>query len=192
MGGVASGKSTAARELDRLGAVVLDADRLAHEALESPSIAAAVVGKFGKEIVLPDGSLNRKKIAARVFEDIALRRWLESLLHPQVREKIDAGLAQAAKEGRRVVVLDVPLLAEAGLLDRCDTTLFIEASPSLREARAQSARGWAPGELAQREKNQADLEKKRQLAKHVIENSGSVKELESKIRSWLDIVLEKR
>lgn len=186
LGGVASGKSTVAAELERLGAVVLDADRLAHEVLAEPAVARAVRARLGEGIEAADGSLDRKKIAALVFADRELKAWLEAQIHPRVREKILAGIAAAGTTGKRAVVLDVPLLAEGPLLALCDTTIFVAAPESVREARAQEERGWAAGELAKREAHQRDLEEKQRLAKHVIENSGSLEELRTKVRRWFE------
>lgn len=191
LGGVASGKSTVARALERLGATVLDADRLAHEVLEEPQVAAAVRAKFGPGVEAADGSLDRKKIASRVFADETLRKWLEAQIHPRVRERIREGIDAARAAGKSLVVLDVPLLAEGGLIALCDTTLFVAAPAEQREARARRERGWQPGETARRESRQAALEDKRRLAQHEIENSGSIEELETKVRVWLDNLLKK-
>ncbi|QDT68695.1 Dephospho-CoA kinase [Planctomycetes bacterium MalM25] len=170
-GGIASGKSFVAALLAERGAVVLDADRHAHAVLDEPAVRAALVERWGAEIVAEDGSLNRAAIAGRVFGDsdeaLAERRFLEGLVHPRVRERLRDELEAARQRGVPAAVLDIPLLIEAGWAEECDTVLFVDTPAGVRQARA-AERGWSPEELVRREAAQTPIEEKRKTATAVI------------------------
>lgn len=176
LGGIASGKSAVAALLAGGRGVVLDADRYAREALDSPDVLERLREAFGPSALGPDGHADRIFLAQRVFTDAEARRRLEGWIHPLVRERILSGLAAARERGAERVVLDVPLLlendAEHGLARLCDHLVFVEASEATRAGRATS-RGWAEGEVARREAAQMPLEDKRRRAAYVIHNDGT-------------------
>ncbi|RKY20211.1 MAG: hypothetical protein DRQ55_08435 [Planctomycetota bacterium] len=132
----------------------------------------------------PSGPLNRPLLAQRAFADPTATADLNAIVHPWVRQQLLAGLAGA---GSRPVVLDVPLLLESPLAERVDTWLLVRAPETAREARSE-ARGWSPGERSRRESAQADLPAKARRADHVLENSGTIEDLERR----LDALLLKR
>jgi dephospho-CoA kinase len=175
-GGIASGKSRVAALLSDHGAFVLDADRLAHRELERPEVRASVTAAFGPEVVA-QGTIDRRALAGLVFSDPVRLRRLESILHPRVLAVIGAEidrLAERREDGRRgVVVLDAPLLVEAGGAGLCDETLFIEASRETRQRRARE-RGWDERELERREAHQRPLAEKRAAATTVVHNDGDL------------------
>lgn len=182
-GGVASGKSRVGAMLAARGAKVLDADRMAHAELERPEVRDEVVALLGPEVRGPGGALDRAAIARAVFGDRARLARLEGIVHPRVMAEIGAEIERArAPEGgtRRVIVLDAPLLAEAGGMGLCDERLFVDAPREVRERRA-AERGWAPGELERREARQRGLAEKRSEATFVIDNGGDLAATEARV-----------
>ena len=174
MGGVGAGKSTVAGMLRELGAGVHDADHAVHETWREAEVKEAAVRLLGDGILKPDGEVDRAAVAERVFPDPAKLKALEGLLHPRVRLRMEAWLADERARGAKAAVLDVPLLMEAGLDGLCNLLLFVEAPESLRETRAAGARGWAAGETARRQALQGDLAAKRAKAHAVISNAGDL------------------
>jgi dephospho-CoA kinase len=175
LGGIASGKSRVAALLAGPGGEVLDADRLAREALTSPEGVARLREDFGPEVIGPDGAPDRAALAERVFSDPEARRRLEDWTHPVVRASIRERLAEARARGALRVVLDVPLLLENdarhGLTALCDHLVFVDTPLEERDRRAVRDRHWKPGEVARREAAQLSLEEKRARADAVIDNS---------------------
>jgi dephospho-CoA kinase len=189
LGGIASGKSAVARLLAGDDGTVLDADVLAREALESESICARLVEHFGPDVLGADGRPDRTFLAERVFERTEERRRLEGWIHPLVRDRILAGLAEARALGRERIVLDVPLLLENNsehrLADLCDFLVFVEVDEEERDRRAVASRHWTPGEVARREAAQMPVDRKRAHAQHVIRNQGTLEELQLAVRETL-------
>ena len=191
IGGIGSGKSTVSGLLRDLGAAVIDADALAHQALDDPALRAAIAARFGSEVLDDGGRVIREKLAARVFgpENEAARRDLNAIIHPPVRERIRAMLADGRREGRRVVVLDVPLLLESPFRGDCDEILLIRADLDSRRART-AGRGWKSGELEARESAQSPMEKKLEAATAIIDNDGDLNVLRTRVedlfRTWSD------
>ena len=190
LGGIAAGKSEVARLLAGPGGMVLDADALAREAIDSPAVLARLREGFGAAAIGPDGRADRGFLAERIFSDAAARKLLEGWIHPLVRAKILAGLEAAEARGVERVVLDVPLLlendAEHGFARACDHLVFVDASAAERDRRARASRGWPPGEVARREAAQMPLAEKRRRARWVIRNEGSPEELRSAVQRILD------
>lgn len=159
VGRMAAGKSTVARRFAERGAVVLDADALAHEALDEPEVRAAVVARFGADVLGPDGRVRRAAVARLVFgpdpAQASALADLEAIVHPWVRARLDARLAELraaeAADGRpRVAVLDVPLLVQAGWAAACDWVVVVECTDAVRHERL-AARGIGPAERLARE-----------------------------------------
>lgn len=186
LGGIASGKSAVARMLAGEGGVVIDADALAREALESAEVRFRLLSEFGGSVFRPDGAVDRERLAARVFSSPEARARLEGWIHPRVRGRIRAGLEEARANGRNPVVLDVPLLLENdrehGLAKRCDFLVFVAADAELRDRRAVERRNWSPGEVARREKTQMPLEQKESMARYVIRNEADLEALAVRVR----------
>jgi len=192
LGGIASGKSTVARLLAGENGTVLDADVLAREALESEPLRDLLVEHYGSDVLGADGRPDRSYLAEKVFERAEERRRLEGWIHPLVRERILAGLAEARALGRERIVLDVPLLLENDgqqrLADLCDFLIFVEVDEEERERRAVTHRQWTPGEVVRREAAQMPLDRKRARAQYVIKNQGTPEELEEAVRETLAAV----
>ena len=182
VGGVAAGKSTVADMFARRGLRHIDADAHARAAARDPAALAEIERQSGARFVR-DGALDRPALAAHVFADPAAKARLEAILHPRVRARIEAELAEARSAGVSTL-LDVPLLFEAGLFEVCDTVVFVDADDDVRRARA-ATRGWADDELARRERNQLPIAEKRRRADHVIDNSGPLENTESAVATLL-------
>ncbi|MDR0869621.1 MAG: dephospho-CoA kinase [Planctomycetaceae bacterium] len=187
IGGIASGKSTVARMFQQLGVVRIDADQLAHLALELPEIKAAVRERWGGAVFDADGNPDRRKIAAAVFEPSEKSRqelvFLQKLIHPVVGAGVAARLKKAETEKVPLVLLDAPLLLEAGWEGLVDKIVFVDAPLPVRLSRA-AARGWSEQEFIARERNQLPVEKKRIHADVVIGNSGTEDETLEQVRHF--------
>ncbi len=189
LGGIASGKSRAAELLAGSQGVVIAADALAHQVLDSIEVRALLVERFGEQILDSEGAIDRPALARVVFEDPQARHELEGWTHPRVRARILEELSQAQRLGVPRIVLDVPLLLETAtrpagsplespsLPGLCDLLIFVDAPPEVREQRARERRGWPAGEVARREAAQIPLDEKRERADHVLLNTGTEDEL---------------
>ncbi len=188
-GGIGAGKSAVAGILADLGCVVSDSDRDAREVLADPEVLEVLRGWWGDDVVGTDGRLDRSRIAGRVFGDDSERARLEGLVHPRLHRLREARFRAAAAD-TRALVIDAPLLFEAELDAQCDAVLFIDAPLRRRLDRVVSGRGWDEAELHRREGAQIPLDEKRSRATHVIENHGTAMELEARVRTVLDRILE--
>ncbi len=188
-GGIASGKSAVASELAALGAVVLDADRAAHEVLNLPNVQLALVERWGKNVLKSSGEIDRTIVAQHVFSDEesgrSELRFLEKTLHPRIREQFEAKLAELSAVGTAVAVpvavIDAPLLLEAGWETLCDSLVFVD-SPRSERLRRASLRNWSEEEFANREALQMPIAEKRQRSTHVLDNSGTQEDLRELVR----------
>lgn len=168
LGGIASGKSHYARELQHLGCPVISADDLVSELYRRPEILQTLSQWWGPQVLLPDGTLNRPAVASLIFSDSTQRARLESLLHPHILSLCHDRTTAASRRNPPppAIVWDIPLLRETHLDRHCSLLVFVDTPDLLRQSRA-AARGWPPGQLAQRELAQLPLTEKRQLA-HLI------------------------
>jgi len=177
VGGVASGKSLVAEQLQQLGAGVLDADRAGHEVLEEPAVKQALAARWGQGVFDADGRVNRRALAEIVFaptpqasQELAA---LEKITHPRIKIVLQSRMKQMAAQGTTVVVLDAPVMFKAGWDALCDQIVFVDVPEAVRRQRA-ATRGWSGEEFARREAAQELLSWKRSRADVVIDNSGTV------------------
>ena len=187
-GGIGSGKSTVSEMLAEHGAVILDADAFARDAVRigSPS-HDRVVERFGPEVVLSDGELDRPKLAEIVFADEASRRDLEAIVHPEVRRRI-ADEIRANADTSRVVVLESPLLIEMGQHGLCDVVVVVAASADDAITRLV-ARGMREADARARQAAQLPLREKAKVADVLLDNGGDLQELRAQVeRLWEDLV----
>ncbi|MBM43602.1 MAG: dephospho-CoA kinase [Phycisphaerae bacterium] len=187
-GGIGAGKSRVAAILREKGCVVSDADALAKAMLDETSVREAIAGWWGDAVFDEDGHVDRAAVAERVFEHPEELKKLESLLHPLV-ERARKAEFEAAPEGTRALVIDAPLLFEAGLAEQCDAILFVDAPRSIRLERVVEARGWSPEELDRREDRQMPLDEKRARAHHVLQNHGGIDDLDEQVDRILEALL---
>lgn len=184
-GAIGSGKSAVARELGRRGALVIDSDQEAKQALDRPLVRNELVKWWGPSILDPDDRVDRAKVAAIIFSDPEQRRRLETLVHPLVRQTRAALVKQAADKGVRLVVVDAPLLYEAGVDQECDKVVFVDAPRATRLDRVHRTRGWSDDELTRREKAQLPLEEKRSRADAIITNDADEAQLALRVGQFL-------
>lgn len=172
-GGVGTGKSTVSRMLRDRGAVLIDADEIAHRVIlpDGPAYAG-LVKAFGPGIVAPDGTINRRELGRRAFADAAGARLVESIIHPAVIEVVRGRLAEAAAAGAGAAVIDVPLLYESGLDQLCGQVWVVTADPAVQRERVSAREGAAAGEVLARERWQVPMAEKTARADAVIDNSG--------------------
>lgn len=188
LGGVASGKSFVAKQLESLGAGLLDADRAGHDVLRTPRVEDAARERWGREVFSTDGRIDRIRLAGVVFADSreagVERRYLEKLTHPLIRALLEEQKKQFVDDGRVAVVLDAPLLLEAGWDGFCDILVLIETPRELRLARSLD-RGWSEEDFDAREDAQKSLDLKCECADVKIDNSGSPEQTEAQVeRFW--------
>ncbi|MFJ2772764.1 dephospho-CoA kinase [Streptomyces sp. NPDC087300] len=191
-GGIGAGKSEVSRLLVARGAVLIDADKIAREVVEpgTPGLAA-VVEAFGREVLAPDGSLDRPKLGGIVFADPDRLAVLNSIVHPLVGAR-SAELEESAS-GDAVVVHDVPLLAENGLAPLYDLVVVVDASPATQLDRLVRLRGMSEEDARARMAAQATREKRLEIADVVVDNDGPVDGLAERVDAvWADLARRAR
>jgi dephospho-CoA kinase len=192
-GGIGSGKSTVARLLERRGAVVIDADHLAREAVaEGTPAFERVIETFGDAVVAPDGNLDRAALAAIIFSDPERKAALEGIVHPEVARRFGERVDELSGTDR-VVIYVSPLLVELGLAPAFDLVIVVTASPHLRISRVASGRDFSPEDVRGRMAAQATDEQRMEVADVLVDNDGSLAELEPQVdRIWSDLVARAR
>ena len=181
-GGIGSGKSTVSALLAAQGAVIIDYDLLAREAVEPGMPAlAAIVERFGADILLPDGTLDRPALGAIVFGDEAARRDLEAITHPAIGELAWARDAAAPEEA--IVVHDHPLLVEVGLTNFVDTVVVVDVPPDVQIDRLVRLRGMSEADARARIAAQSSREDRLAAADVVLDNSGSPDDLAAAVNT---------
>jgi dephospho-CoA kinase len=174
LGGIAAGKTTVAKMLAELGAVVVSADAIGHAVLEKPETRERIAARWGREVFDEGGKVDCGKLSQRVFGDPEELAALEAITHPPIvaamRQQIEEARSSADVAG---VVVDAPLLLEAELDGLCDVLVFIDCPRDVRLQRA-GARGWDALELNSRESHQQPLELKRQRARFTIDGNTSL------------------
>jgi dephospho-CoA kinase len=177
-GNIASGKSTVARLLVERGAVLVDADRLAREAVRPGTPALArIAERFGDAVLAPDGTLDRATLRGHVFADRYELEALNAIVHPEVERLREQRVAQARDGGAQVVVCDIPLLFEKHLADRFDAIILVDAPRPLRLERLVRDRGLHEAEAMDMIAAQMPAELKRARSDYVIDNTGSLGDL---------------
>jgi dephospho-CoA kinase len=179
-GGIASGKSTVSAILAELGATIIDGDQLAREVVAkgTPGLEQ-VVAAFGPEVLTPSGDLDRPKLGRIVFNDDALRKQLEGIVHPLFFERYAALEAAAPEDG--LVVHDIPLLAETGRADTFEAVIVVETPAEVQVERMLRDRGWSRADAESRIAAQATPEQRRAIATHLIVNTGSKEDLRARV-----------
>jgi dephospho-CoA kinase len=186
-GGIGSGKSEVSRRLASYGALIIDADQAAREVVEpgTPGLAQ-VVDAFGTDVLASDGTLDRPRLAEIVFGDDALRAKLNAIIHPLVRDRIRE--LEAGAETGAVVVEAVPLIAENGMAGLYDLVVVVDVSPRIQEDRLVRDRGMTREQVAARVAAQASREDRLAIADIVLDNSGSLDELDREVGElWTEV-----
>ncbi|MEX2106219.1 MAG: dephospho-CoA kinase [Solirubrobacterales bacterium] len=180
-GGIAAGKSEALKAFSRLGAATLSSDAVVHELLESEPLRGRLIERWGPEVA-PEGVVDRTRIGEIVFADPDQLAWLEREIHPLVGQRTAAWLESLPPE-TEVAVVEVPLLFEVGRDEVFDTTVAVVTTDEVRRQRAE-ARGLAL--VDEREARQLSQAEKAERAEHVIENDGTVEDLERSLSALIE------
>lgn len=184
-GGIGAGKSTVGRMLAELGAVVVDGDQISRDLVAPGEPALAeIVERFGPDVLLPDGQLDRAGLAAVVFPDSESLASLDAIMHPRIAERAQTILADAERTGVSVVVYDMPLLVESGAADDFDLVMVVHAPIEVRLARL-AVRGVAVDDARNRMAQQASDEERAAVATILIDNGGDDEQLIDQVqRAW--------
>jgi len=185
-GSIATGKSTVAKLFLSAGIPVVDAD-LGARAVVLPGAPGLgdIITHFGEAYLLPDGTLDRKRLGALIFSDREKRAELDALLKERIKHWIQAEKERYISEGHELIVLDIPLLYEGGYEDSCDAVMVVYVPEELQLQRLMSRNHLDEQEAAQRMQSQLSIEKKKELADFVIDNSGTIEETEKQVHEWL-------
>ena len=183
-GNIAAGKSTVVDLLRRWGATVIDADVLAREA-QAPGgeVLAAIVGRFGVDVLAPDGSLDRAALRSKVMGDQAALDALNQIVHPAVRRRRDELLRDARESGDVLVINDIPLLFEVLDPAEFDAVVLVDAGVALRRTRLRGLRGLSNEEADRMIAAQMPARRKRAKSDFVIDNDGTLRQLERRARA---------
>lgn len=172
-GGIGSGKSTAAKELQRLGARVIDADHISRQLTAAGGKAIALIrSAFGESFIAPDGAMDRAQMRHRVFQDSDAKARLEAIMHPLIYGETERLAGQACDDGCLMVVFDLPLLVESGRWrTRLDHVLVVDCDPEQQVRRVMQRSGLAPEEVQRIIAQQASRVSRLAAADSVVDNS---------------------
>jgi dephospho-CoA kinase len=189
-GNIAAGKSTVAGLFRQWGATIIDADQLVREA-QAPGRPALgeIAGRFGADLVMSDGTLDRAALRARVLADPAALADLNRIIHPEVRRRRLELLAEARARGDRIVVSDIPLLFEADDPGAFDAVVLVDAPEVDRRARLLASRALSPAEADRMMAAQLSSTPKRARSDYVIDNHGNLPALERAARAVWEALL---
>ena len=189
-GGLGTGKTTAAKAFEALGAKVLDADKIAHETLKkgAPSYRKVVKG-FGGEILDDGGEIRRAGLAGLAFRNKRALKRLCDIVHPVVIKKIKTSISLLSKRKNvPAIVIDAPLLIEAGLHTAADYIVVVKTSRATQVKRAMKKTRLSYAEVMKRIRNQMPLSKKIRMADYIVNNEGSMKNVKKATKKiWEDI-----
>lgn len=188
-GGIASGKSTVSNMLKELNITVVDADIEARLAVEKGEPAyQKIIGEFGYDILLDNEEIDRQKLGSIIFHDAEKRQLLNSIVHPEVRNRMNNKIESAVKGGEQVVVLDIPLLFESKLTHMVEKTILVYVDRDVQLKRLMERNSLSLAEAEARINSQMPLSEKVALADAVIDNNGSMdetkKQLSEILKSW--------
>jgi len=192
-GGIGSGKSTVAKYLAELGAVIIDADRIGHEVLESDSKARQqVVSAFGQQILTPDGQIDRKKLGRVVFKSHKALSRLNRIMHPRIYQAVKSRLENYRQQGADVVVIEAPLLIEASWATLVDE-VWVTTAPQATVLKRLEKMGLSHNEAMSRIRSQLPARERVKLADVVINTDCSPDELKAKVgKLWQGLQFDTR
>lgn len=186
-GGIACGKSTVSGMLVQRGAMLVDADRIAREVVEPGMPALSqIVERWGPELLLPDGSLHRKKLGEIVFGNPQALQQLQEITHPPIRATIRERMAEYERNNPdKLVVVDIPLLYESGLQSMFEAVMVVYVPRTVQLDRLMLRDGLSREQAEQRLQAQMDIERKKELADIVIDNQGTMEQTEGQVEAFL-------
>lgn len=188
-GGIGSGKSTVSQYLKELGAVIIDADKVGHEAFEPGTEAwREAVATFGRDIVTPNGEIDRKKLGAIVFDSPPALMQLNRIMHPKMRDMMKAQIDEYRRQGVAVVVLEAAILIEANWAPLVDEVWVTTARESAVLERLKKQRGLAEEQTLSRIRSQLSNGERLKHADVVITNEGNLEEVKARVKElWVKI-----
>jgi len=190
IGGVGAGKSTVAAELARLGCALIDADRIGHDVLTRNDVREQLRLRWGEGMFGPDGSVDRDALGRAVFEDPRALTELNGILHPLIRQEGEHQLARCVdRPDIPAVVIDAPLLVEAGWDSLCTHLIYVRSVEEDRLQRVIRDRGWDKKKWQERESSQISVDTKARTCEYIIDNTSSVPHLVEQIRDILGRIL---
>ena len=185
-GGIATGKSTVGQHIEKLGGTVIDADRVARDIVQPGSEALAdIAQRFGADVLLPDGSLNRAVLGQIVMNDSVARTALEEITHPRIRTEIATRVRDAFTHGARVVFVEAALLVETGSAKLYPKLWVVRCAQDTQVRRLMERKGCDRDTAEQWISSQMDMAEKVQHASLVIDNDGTIQELEDQVGAAL-------
>ena len=185
-GGIATGKSTVSRYFSDKGYAVVDADVVARRVVEPGTEGLAnIVAHFGTEIIQKDGTLNREKLGAMIFSDAEKRETLNNLLSAQIRRTIMADTETLVNANQPLIVLDIPLLYEAGYQTHCDAVMVVYTTEAVQLERLMARNNLTEEEALNRIASQEPIETKKDRADIVIDNNGPLNHTYEQVETWL-------
>jgi len=188
-GGISSGKSTVSQFLAELGAVIIDADKVGHEVFKPDSEAwREVVAAFGKQIITTNGAIDREKLGEIVFSNSEARARLNQIMHPRMYDSVKTRLDEYRRQGAGIVVLEAPLLLEAGWTSLVDEVWVATASEATVLKRLRERTGLSEKESLARIRSQLPTEKRVKHADVVINTDCGLEELKAKVKElWKEL-----
>ncbi len=182
-GGIGSGKSTVSQYLQELGAVILDADKVGHEAYRpNTETWQELVAAFGRQILTPDDEIDRKKLGEIVFSDPESLARLNQIVHPRMYQMMETRIEECRQQGVAVVVLEAAILLEAGWTPLVDEVWVTVASESTVVGRVKERTGLPEEQILARIRSQLSSEERAKQANVVINNDGNLDELKTKVQ----------
>ena len=183
-GGIGSGKSTVARLFREENIPVVDADRISRE-ITSPGKPAyiEIVGRFGEEILSPDGRIDRKMLGAIIFTDPGKRAYLEAITHPRISEGMREAISALASEGHPVVIVEAALIHEREPQGMFEGVIGVRCGRGSQIERLMRRDGISREQALQMVSSQMDPEKKARASDYVIDNSGDLDETRAQVRA---------
>ncbi len=193
-GGIASGKSTVSRMLKKLGAVVVDADKIARAVVAKGSpLLGELAKRFGNAILTADGQLDRRRLGDKVFADASAKAALDHLLHPVIQQEIERQTKAYEKAGEKIIVLDIPLLYETGWDEMTDEVWVVYVDAKTQRNRLMARNGFSRTQAQNRMNSQLPLEEKRRRASFVIDNTHAIAYTKQQVlKKWQKIKEEVR
>jgi len=186
IGGIGSGKSSAASAFAKHGARVISGDLLGHEALRDADIKRRVIEHWGSRVLDRQGEIDRPSLGAIVFGNPQERKKLEAIVHPYIKRRLAEEIAAAQADERvKFIVVDAAVMVEAGWSKHCDRIVFVDAPRAVRLKRLAAQRKWTADEVAARENAQMSESEKKSHAHAVLDNSGSAEQLQEEVQTLL-------
>lgn len=186
-GGIASGKSTVSAMLKAKGYTIVDADIAAREVVNIGEDAYyGIIEAFGKEILLEDGNIDRKKLGSIVFHNTEKRLLLNSIVHPAVRNYMQKKKAEAIEDGKQTIIMDIPLLFESKLTYMVDKTILVFVDPNIQKERLMKRNHLSEEDAIARIRSQMPLKEKIQLSDAVIDNNETLEETKKQLNKIIN------